>query len=598
MKPCTAFFFAVFVIFAFLGFASCSSGSSSSAFIEQLDIADGFIAAEDYGGAWRLLKKNAKHAHTSWDYIGLIRRALLLSKNDFAEKQMRKALSLFPDNQELLAVYTHFLISSNRTDEARPYAVKLEGGKYGSLYAELRFRTAGAAGTESESTHFLSSAYTQAYIDAAATTGNSAYVRNAALTYALSGRMRDAFSLHPAAMSVYDMPEFWARLSYDSGNFIQCAEDLQFVQPSAEAAALSADAFLRSGDEQAAIKAWIHSIDRFPLANPASWYNAARAALHGGNMGYAYFFLSSLTRNFPDYIPGLSAYGKLSVYDAPQTGEHLFSAVLKEKGIKTLSMELDDVVPRADPREALLRMEKSLNRKKDAALALEHLKLQWMLSDLQTGTAAASGERQKAADIWRLLEKNIDAPYENDSLIIRFALWYFCNNNMIAEASELFNNWTAVRYNLESDAAGKKQDKEKNKKEDKEESGVVFKDAWEYEIAAYIAFRQEDYSLAEKILAAAQHNKNVAISPNALLNLALLYNGSSRRIQALALYKQILDTDIDKKLKAEIYYKIALIQREKKENRNAVLSLNQALSLDPAHSRSRLMLKQLDASAQ
>ena len=94
------------------------------------------------------------------------------------------------------------------------------------------------------------------------------------------------------------------------------------------------------------------------------------------------------------------------------------------------------------------------------------------------------------------------------------------------------------------------------------------------------------------------NNKNIKPGESARLNLALLYNGSSRRVQALALYRKILEDDrIDKKLQAEIYYKIAVIQREQNENRSAVLSLNQALALDPAHSRSRFMLKQLDSAA-
>ena len=121
---------------------------------------------------------------------------------------------------------------------------------------------------------------------------------------------------------------------------------------------------------------------------------------------------------------------------------------------------------------------------------------------------------------------------------------------------------------------------------------------WEYDIGSYIAFKQGRYARAEDILTAAMNNKNIKPGESARLNLALLYNGSSRRVQALALYRKILEDDrIDKKLQAEIYYKIAVIQREQKENRSAVLSLNQALALDPAHSRSRFMLKQLDSAA-
>jgi len=579
---------------------SCSSGSSSGIFAEKLEVIDAFIGAEDYGGAWRLLKKNKKYVRSPRDYLSLIRRALLLDKNDFAEKYMRKGLSAFSDNQELLAVYAHFLLSLKRYEEAAKYAPKLEGGRYGSLYAELRFRT---AGSEKNSSDFLSPSYIQAYIDSALTTGNGAYIRNAAVIYALQGDMQAAFRLHPKTMSVYDYPEFWARISFDSGNFVQCAEDVGFAKPSPELSSLASDALLHAGDERGAVLAWIDSTERFPSSNPASWYNASRAALKSGSMGYAYLFLSSLVRRFPDYVPGLAAYGRFSVYTPPQTKEHIFSNVLREKGIKTLSMELDDELPRVAPEEALARMNESLARTDDASLALEKLKLQWRVRESAPGqglsAGSASDARKKAADIWALLERRAGAGY--DPLTVRFALWNFCRYGMIDEAAELFDLWCASRYAPETDGsvpAPVPASEGKNKQVVPKERIVPFKEEWEYDIGSYIAFKQGRYARAEDILTAAMNNKNIKPGESARLNLALLYNGSSRRVQALALYRNILEDDrIDKKLQAEIYYKIAVIQREQKENRSAVLSLNQALALDPAHSRSRFMLKQLDSAA-
>lgn len=579
---------------------SCSSGSSSGIFAEKLEVIDAFIGAEDYGGAWRLLKKNKKYVRSPRDYLSLIRRALLLDKNDFAEKYMRKGLSVFPDNQELLAVYAHFLLSLKRYEEAAKYAPKLEGGRYGSLYAELRFRTAGSEKTPPD---FLSPSYIQAYIDSALTTGNGAYIRNAAVIYALQGDMQAAFRLHPKTMSVYDYPEFWARISFDSGNFVQCAEDVGFAKPSPELSSLASDALLHAGDERGAVLAWIDSTERFPSSNPASWYNASRAALKSGSMGYAYLFLSSLVRRFPDYVPGLAAYGRFSVYTPPQTKEHIFSNVLREKGIKTLSMELDDELPRVAPEEALARMDESLARTDDASLALEKLKLQWRVqaqaqekAHTQAGPADSSASaRKKAADIWALLERRAGAGY--DPLTVRFALWNLCRYDMVGEAAELFDLWCASRYAPETDGSVPASEG-KNKQTVPKERIVPFKEEWEYDIGSYIAFKQGRYARAEDILTAAMNNKNIKPSESARLNLALLYNGSSRRVQALALYRKILENDrIDKKLQAEIYYKIAVIQREQKENRSAVLSLNQALALDPAHSRSRFMLKQLDSAA-
>ena len=415
--------------------------------------------------------------------------------------------------------------------------------------------------------------------------------------------MQAAFRLHPKTMSVYDYPEFWARISFDSGNFVQCAEDVGFAKPSPELSSLASDALLHAGDERGAVLAWIDSTERFPSSNPASWYNASRAALKSGSMGYAYLFLSSLVRRFPDYVPGLAAYGRFSVYTPPQTKEHIFSNVLREKGIKTLSMELDDELPRVAPEEALARMDESLARTDDASLALEKLKLQWRVqaqaqekAHTQAGPADSSASaRKKAADIWALLERRAGAGY--DPLTVRFALWNLCRYGMIDEAAELFDLWCASRYAPETDGPVPATEG-KNKQVVPKERIVPFKEEWEYDIGSYIAFKQGRYARAEEILTAAMNNKNIKPGESVRLNLALLYNGSSRRVQALALYRNILEDDrIDKKLQAEIYYKIAVIQREQKENRSAVLSLNQALALDPAHSRSRFMLKQLDSAA-
>jgi len=224
---------------------------------------------------------------------------------------------------------------------------------------------------------------------------------------------------------------------------------------------------------------------------------------------------------------------------------------------------------------------------------------------------SASDARKKAADIWALLERrgnagaamdpsaglNASASAGYDPLTVRFALWNLCRYDMVGEAAELFDLWCVSRYAAET-AGSVTASEGKNEQVVPKERIVPFKEEWEYDIGSYIAFKQGRYARAEDILTAAMNNKNIKPGESARLNLALLYNGSSRRVQALALYRKILEDDrIDKKLQAEIYYKIAVIQREQKENRSAVLSLNQALALDPAHSRSRFMLKQLDSAA-
>jgi len=309
--------------------ASCRMSASRSSFTGMLDDIDALSEQGQDRDALSELKKAEKYARSPYERLAIVRRALILDRSFFAQKVLQKALRHFPDNQELLAVYTHFLVSSGKSEEALRYGSKLEGGPYGSLYAELLFRFAAPV-------NFFSSAYKQAFADAARTTGNAVYFRNAALIEAFFGNMEASFSFHPASLSAYDSEDtarFWARISYDSGNFIQCTQDLQFVQDSAQKQSLLADAYLRSGDEKKAIAAWLDSTERFADENPSAWCNAAKAAFKAGSIGYAYLFLEKLTERFPDYIPGLAAYAAFSVGTFPYTAQNVFSDILKQRDV-------------------------------------------------------------------------------------------------------------------------------------------------------------------------------------------------------------------------------------------------------------------------
>ncbi|WP_428769415.1 hypothetical protein V1L52_10385 [Treponema sp. HNW] len=576
------------VFSVFTSLTACSSRSSSGIFFEKLERIDLLIKNENYGAAWRLLKKNAKLTRSAADYLSIVRRAFVLDKPEFAEKELLKGLKRFPDNPELSAVYAHLLTASNRTEQALPYAAKLEGTKYGSLYTEIRFQKA-LADEQFQAADFLSLSFKQAYADAALTTGNSAYLRNAALVETFAGTAEAAFELHPRAMSVYDMPEFWARIAYHAEHFAQCIEDLRFAKQSDAVLMLASDALLRSGDEKGAASLWFLSTERFPLSNPAAWHNLSRSAFKAGNMGYAHLFLSSLVKNFPDYVPGLAAYARYALTAAPHTQEHIFSSVLHEKGIKTLSMELDELTPRILPEEALVLMEKSLERNKNAALVLEHLKLCWRLEEAHKRIDIIAGDPSRTADVWTMIEQNAPAPFEYDPLLVHFGLWYFCRYNMIAQAAELWEK----RYALGREASEMTEAHTLEETDSLPEARFL-REAWEYDIGSYIAFKYKDYEKAEALLNAAVKNGNLSMPHGALLNLAALYNGSGRRIEAAALYRRVLEAGTDKKMQADIYCKLALIQREQGERRSAVLSLKQAILLEPGHERARLMLKQME----
>jgi len=68
--------------------------------------------------------------------------------------------------------------------------------------------------------------------------------------------------------------------------------------------------------------------------------------------------------------------------------------MLKQRGIKTLSMELDDVVPRVKPEEALKRIEKAMGgAQNDTVLLLEYTKLKWA-AEQKNGSAAVENSEK------------------------------------------------------------------------------------------------------------------------------------------------------------------------------------------------------------
>lgn len=591
------FFVFCLLLLVSLFFVSCSVSSTITSIDVQLAQVDTLIAVREYDDAWTLLKKIAKDTQNPFDQLGVVRRALLLDQSEYVKTFLKDSIETFPDNEELLAVYIHTLMAEKLYEEALGYAPKLEGGKYGSLYAELRFRVdslvledeakKAAEGEKVNTIDYYSKDYLQAYVDIANSTGGGAYLRNVALIYALEGDMASAFSYHPKVMSAYDAPLFWAQISYDSLNFVQAVEDLSFFDHSSETTALLADAYLHSGHDEDAKRVWLNSIERYPNENREAWYNIVQSSLREGNMEQANILLFGLVEQFPDYIPGLTAYARFSLLEPLQSPATIFTPLLKDQGIQTLQMERDATIRQVNPFDALYRIEESLarlqakNSPDSMYLILEDTKLRWDSSIPPVST------RQRLIDVWALLEEHVQEPFGYDPLLVQYAVWYFCTQGMIDEANGLFTAHYATRYlsSVEDEAVTA------------EKSPFAGMENWEYEFGGYIALQQKRYADAEAWLRffVDEGAFRYATPISAALNLTSLYNGSGRRTEALGMYRDALRLTSDKLLQADIYYRMALIQHEIKETRSAKLSLNQCLSLDSSHNQARLLLKQIDA---
>ena len=143
------------------------------------------------------LKKVEKRAYDSWSYIGIYKRFILIGEQNLAEKIIKKALKKNKQNQELLAVYTNFLLRQNRLEDAGKYAEKLRNGNYASLYSELVLRESQKQVTDQGAYAFYQNEdFYQIYLDAYKGSKNPIWLRNCAV-YNLTQGLYNHASLLP-----------------------------------------------------------------------------------------------------------------------------------------------------------------------------------------------------------------------------------------------------------------------------------------------------------------------------------------------------------------------------------------------------------------
>ena len=235
-------------------FASCSNSDDAS-FMSTMESIDIFIKNGDTAEAMRLLKKSEKKAYSSFARIGIFRRYRLMGEDKRAEKVLSDGLKKLPENPKLSATYAHFLLRTNRIDDAINISKCLESTKYGSLRSEAIMKKLLQSESLSDlSSPFFSREISSAYYDTYVGTNDSRWLRNCALIYLLRGEYSMASSLQRELEDSQDAL-FWAYVPYDSGNYDIAAENLESVSsplllPSASM--LASDSYMMLGDEESA----------------------------------------------------------------------------------------------------------------------------------------------------------------------------------------------------------------------------------------------------------------------------------------------------------------------------------------------------------
>ncbi len=558
-------FFVLFISICLLCLTGCKKQSANFSFATSMDNVDSLISLGQMKEANDLLKDASSVASEPNEWFAIYKRYLRTGNTKEAGKLMKKAYKKCPNSAEVAAVYAHHLIQEKNYDDALKVASRLEKTPYGSILSELCLKKAKAEND------YLKREFVQSFCDAAYATGNDQYLRNAAVIEAYNGFIQEALALHPYGETYNEDKLFWALISYDAGNFTQTYIDLASMEPSAEVMILKADAALYLDEQKSAFEFWKESLKYDPGISPVPYYNLAHYADLNDMQPERGEFLILLIKYFPNYVPGLAAYGNYAYDITHREQEDAITSAVRRAGFKSLNMEQRDTAPIVPVEDALARMEALIAETGDAAITVERAKLQWKNTE--------KSNDEKLVDVWFLLEK-----YPENENLKHYAVWLLCKLKRYEEAQSLFNKFLAHKYG--SDISKVNADS---------------LSALECEYAAYLSAINvpneltPDYKQSVRLYEnLVKHNtKSVPV----LMNYGLIKYSESHLQDAFELYNKALRLTSDEIIKAEIQYRMGCVYASQKDMKNALMCLSYCLQLNPEHAKARLLYKRLEGLA-
>lgn len=558
-------FFVLLIVSSLLVLTGCTKKSANFSFATSMDTVDSMIALGQMKEANDLLKDASTVASEPNEWFAIYKRYIRTGNTKEAGKLIKKAYKKCPGNAEVAAVYAHHLIQEKNYDDAYKVAVRLENTPYGSILSELRLKKAKAEN------NYLKREFVQTFCDAAYATGNDRYLRNAAVIEAYNGFIQNALALHPNGETYNEDKLFWALISYDAGNFAQTYIDLAMMESSAEVMMLKADAALYLDEQKSAFEFWKGALKYDPGLSPVPYYNLAHYAELNDMQAERGEFLILLMKYFPDYVPGLAAYGNYAYDITHREPEDAITSAVRKAGFKSLNMEQRDTAPVVPVEDALARMEELIAKTGDEAITVERAKLQWRNAD--------KSPDQKLVDVWFLLEK-----YPENENLKYYAVWLLCKLKRYDEAQTMFSKFLVNKY-------GNNDIKDI----------VSSLSALECEYAAYLSAinvpneQTPDYKLAVKLYQnlVAHDTKSVPV----LMNYGLIRYSESHLQEAFDLYNKALRLTSDETMKAEIQYRMGCVYAAQKNMKDALMCLSYCLQLNPEHAKARLLYKRLEGLA-
>ena len=609
------FTFVLFSLILFC-FSSCRMRAEQNSLTSQFDVIDSLVMQNQMQSALKELKKAEKRAYDSWTYIGIYKRYVTLGDSVRAEKLLKKALKKNSGNEELLAVYSVFLMRGGRLGECLKVAEKLRGTKYASIYSECILRDSSekaaasiaAGGKNAAFTYYSKKEFYQIYLDAFKASKNSVWLRNCAVFNLINGDYGLAYSLYPSAYVDADDAFFWAMVCYDAGQFYDAIDSIEsskslmsgyqgvvsFKTSTIQLSALESDSYMAVSEMEAAEKARrnvVLNLDELKVrkADETLLCNIIlNSAIWAGNQGMDdqnADLLFYVVNHWPDCVPGLILYADFAYRSNLEREEDAELVALRKAGITTLEMERYDNRRRIPLSDAVYRIDEALRRTNDPYLNITKL-------DLRYKTDKTISEKDKNRDLWNMLENSLNEDGNLKGLMVQYALNFLLKTKQYDDAWKLFYDHVTDLSSFDSKRDFWEQFVEKARGY---ELSIVEFGAW---FAAYTkrtdeALRLHEYCAYESAGLLEEGFLSQTASTAICMNLGNIYVSLGKKGKALDLYGKAAGRESNNAKRSELFYRIACIYAGEGDIKNALRSAEYAASLYPENARASILKDRL-----
>lgn len=610
---------------------SCTTHSEGGSITSLLDMADQSISIGDTRQAMSYLSQATKQAGTTLDRLGIFKRYETLGDAKMAEKIIKTAIKKDRSSIELTAVYSNFLLNQGRTKDALKKSKSLSGTKYGSIYAEAVFRRAinehlsanelfgGRANKQDREWKkdssrfnevFFDSRFSKVYEDAYRGTKKPKWNWNSAVLDMRVGNYGSASSKYPSELENAKDALFWALVLFDCGRYAESLDALNKHSPdytdlktSLEFMALKSDNQYILGLDQDAeqsrseILAHVEGNEESLKSSkilPILYVNSALYSRITDDYYTEYSRLHDLVTSFPEYRPGLAAYGEFAIQQMRRPPDDKMTAHIRASGLATLKMEKENAVPEITLQDAIALIQAAQDKTSSADLIV-------LQEILEAEAASIKEPAQRAARVWPLLEKNEQGTSLYPAEIVHYAIVTLLESNYIEEARDLF-----TRY---ENASRQPTDDSKKKKKKKAETFVPWDhpeelSLWENEISAWFCVYDgrfekaipiyqyiiDSYSDRSPVMNSTGQNESVV---NSYINMGNIYSGTKQGSVAVEYLNKASSRAIDPQVKAEVLYRMGKENYYLKDYHSAARSLQYAIKLNPSHNKARFILQRV-----